>query len=102
MYQADLLRYSYSEIECPDPVSPKSGYIEVSNFKGRYQFGSVATYRCNHGFILSGNASRYYDSCKTGHLCQYLDIAQLMDPGMEVLHLVITEDAEILRQWQTV
>ena len=23
-----------SEIECPDPISPKSGYIEVSNFKG--------------------------------------------------------------------
>ncbi len=23
------------EIECPDPVSPKSGYIEVSNFKGK-------------------------------------------------------------------
>ena len=25
---------TFSEIECPDPVSPKSGYIEVSNFKG--------------------------------------------------------------------
>lgn len=47
------------ELECPDPVSPKSGYIEVSNFKGRYQFGSVATYRCNPGFILWGNASRH-------------------------------------------
>ena len=50
--------YSYSEVECPDPVSPTSGYIEVSNFKGRYQFGAVATYRCNPGFILWGNASR--------------------------------------------
>ena len=26
---------TFSEIECPDPVSPKSGYIEVSNFKGK-------------------------------------------------------------------
>jgi len=48
-----------AEVECPDPVSPTSGYIEVSNFKGRYQFGAVATYRCNPGFILWGNASRH-------------------------------------------
>jgi len=48
-----------AEVECPDPVSPTSGYIEVSNFKGLYQFGSVATYRCNTGFILWGNASRH-------------------------------------------
>ena len=27
-----------SEIECPDPISPKSGYIEVSNFKGNIEF----------------------------------------------------------------
>ena len=26
-----------SEIECPDPISPKSGYIEVSNFKGKLE-----------------------------------------------------------------
>jgi len=49
------------EVECPDPISPSSGYIEVSNFKGRYQYGSVATYRCNPGFILWGNASRFYN-----------------------------------------
>ena len=55
------------ELECPDPVSPKSGYIEVSNFKGRYQFGSVATYRCNPGFILWGNASRFSNSHKSAN-----------------------------------
>jgi len=49
------------QVECGDPVSPKSGYIEVSNFRGRYQYGAVATYRCNPGHILWGNASR---SCK--------------------------------------
>ena len=47
-----------AEVECTDPVSPTNGYIEVSNFKGRYQFGSVAQYRCNPGFILWGNDSR--------------------------------------------
>ncbi|XP_023348187.1 membrane cofactor protein, partial [Eurytemora carolleeae] len=29
---------------------------------GRYQFGSVATYKCNPGFILWGNASRVCNS----------------------------------------
>lgn len=50
------------EVECIHPDSSKNGYIEVSNFKGRYQFGSVATYRCNPGFILWGNGSRVCDS----------------------------------------
>jgi len=58
LYQEPVCR----EIECPDPVSPKSGYIEVSNFKGRYQYGAVATYHCNPGFILWGNASRVCQS----------------------------------------
>jgi hypothetical protein len=30
----------------------------VSNFKGKYIYGSVATYHCNPGHILWGNASR--------------------------------------------
>ena len=47
-----------TEVQCADPVSPKSGYIEVSNFRGRYQYGAVARYRCNPGHILWGNASR--------------------------------------------
>lgn len=41
-----------------DPLSVKDGFIEVSNFKGKYVFGSLATYHCNPGFILWGNASR--------------------------------------------
>jgi len=36
----------------------KDGFIEVSNFRGRYVFGSLATYHCNPGYILWGNASR--------------------------------------------
>ena len=39
-------------------MSVKDGFIEVSNFKGRYVFGSLATYHCNPGYILWGNASR--------------------------------------------
>lgn len=30
----------------------------MSNFKGKYVFGSLATYHCNPGYILWGNASR--------------------------------------------
>ena len=48
-----------SGVQCPDPVSPTSGYIEVSNFNGKYEFGAVASYRCNSGHILWGNSSRY-------------------------------------------
>ena len=49
---------SFSEVQCVDPLSVKDGFIEVSNFKGRYVFGSLATYHCNPGYILWGNASR--------------------------------------------
>ena len=47
-----------AEVQCIDPLSVKDGFIEVSNFKGRYVFGSLATYHCNPGYILWGNASR--------------------------------------------
>ena len=46
------------EVQCGDPMSVKDGFIEVSNFKGKYVFGSLATYHCNPGYILWGNASR--------------------------------------------
>ena len=48
----------FSEVQCVDPLAVKDGFIEVSNFKGRYVFGSLATYHCNPGYILWGNASR--------------------------------------------
>ena len=48
----------YAEVQCVDPLSVKDGFIEGSNFKGRYVFGSLATYHCNPGYILWGNASR--------------------------------------------
>lgn len=47
-----------SEVSCSDPSSVKDGFIEVSNFKGKYVYGSLATYHCNPGYILWGNASR--------------------------------------------
>ena len=57
-----MLSYIHSmwstEVQCTDPLSVKDGFIEVSNFKGRYVFGSLATYHCNPGYILWGNASR--------------------------------------------
>ena len=45
-------------MRCEDPSSLKDGFIEVSNFKGKYVYGSLATYHCNPGYILWGNASR--------------------------------------------
>ena len=53
-----LLSIYVTEVQCEDPQSVKDGFIEVSNFKGRYVFGSLATYHCNPGYILWGNASR--------------------------------------------
>ena len=41
-------------VQCPDPASPRSGYIELSS----YQVGSVASYRCNTGHLLWGNSTR--------------------------------------------
>jgi hypothetical protein len=31
--------YFIAEVECRDPMSPKNGYIEVSNFKGKISRG---------------------------------------------------------------
>ena len=53
-----IFYFIFSEVQCSDPLSVKDGFIEVSNFKGKYVFGSLATYHCNPGFILWGNASR--------------------------------------------
>lgn len=50
------------EVRCDHPSSTKDGFIEVSNFRGSYVFGSRATYHCNPGFILWGNSSRLCNS----------------------------------------
>ena len=54
----DYLHYNFSVDECSDPESPANGFIEVLNFTGLYQFGTLATYQCNPGYILWGNSSR--------------------------------------------
>ena len=41
---------------CPDPTSPVNGYIEVSQYSGQYEYGSVATYHCNPGYTLDRSA----------------------------------------------
>ena len=53
---------SISEVKCDHPTSTKDGFIEVSNFRGSYVYGSRATYHCNPGFILWGNSTRLCDS----------------------------------------
>ena len=52
----------FSDVKCDHPTSTKDGFIEVSNFRGSYVFGSRATYHCNPGFILWGNSTRLCDS----------------------------------------
>ena len=90
-------------MECPDPISPSSGYIEVSNFKGRYQYGSVATYRCNPGFILWGNASRFYNfhtnSLQSWEL--FADTARLEAPGTAALPPATLSAVGTPQQWST-
>jgi len=50
------------EVKCDHPTSTKDGFIEVSNFRGSYVYGSRATYHCNPGYILWGNSTRLCDS----------------------------------------
>ena len=66
-----------SEVQCDHPESTKDGFIEVSNFKGSYVYGSRATYHCNPGFILWGNATRMCNAggSWTGHTPQCQPIA---------------------------
>ena len=47
------------EVKCDHPTSTKDGFIEVSNFRGSYVYGSRATYHCNPGYILWGNSTRW-------------------------------------------
>ncbi|XP_059089371.1 uncharacterized protein LOC131885361 isoform X1 [Tigriopus californicus] len=65
-----------TEVQCDHPESTKDGFIEVSNFKGSYVYGSRATYHCNPGFILWGKLKQssfvtIADSCLWGinHFC---------------------------------
>ena len=39
----------FLEVNCDHPTSAKDGFIEVSNFRGNYVFGSRAKYHCNPG-----------------------------------------------------
>ena len=48
-----------AEVKCDHPTSTKDGFIEVSNFRGSYVYGSRATYHCNPGYILWGNSTRW-------------------------------------------
>ena len=60
-YFCEVFYYEHSNssvAECPDPDSPANGFIEILNFNGFYQFGTIATYQCNHGYILWGNSTR--------------------------------------------
>ena len=50
--------FLFAEVQCDHPESTKDGFIEVSNFKGSYVYGSRATYHCNPGFILWGGCKR--------------------------------------------
>ena len=57
-----MFKKKISEVKCDHPTSTKDGFIEVSNFRGSYVYGSRATYHCNPGYILWGNSSRLCDS----------------------------------------
>ena len=60
--------FSFSEVQCVDPLSVKDGFIEVSNFKGRYVFGSLATYHCNPGYILWGMLHDFAQKMENGQV----------------------------------
>ena len=51
-----LLMDIIAAVRCDDPTSPSNGYIEVSQYSGQYQYGSVATYHCNPGYSLDQTA----------------------------------------------
>ena len=48
-----------SSEECPDPVSPSDGYTLLAKLDGVNSAGSRALYRCNTGYTLQGDRSRY-------------------------------------------
>ena len=63
----------FSEVKCDHPTSTKDGFIEVSNFRGSYVYGSRATYHCNPGYILWGNSTRSVSDTDK-HSENYLEI----------------------------
>ena len=48
-------------VECDDPVSPLHGYTVLANYNGVNRVGSVATYKCNSGYLL--HAETDHDVC---------------------------------------
>jgi hypothetical protein len=79
-------------VQCEHPHSVKDGFIEVSNFRGKYVFGSLATYHCNPGYILWGNASRLcgHDGHWSGKNYNSLGVRNLLQIGNVSLSAGVT------------
>ena len=46
------------QLTCPPPPPTSHGYIHISPYTGVYGLGTVAVYRCSHGFIVWGEPRR--------------------------------------------
>ena len=69
------LRSNIVEVSCDHPTSAKDGFIEVSNFKGNYVYGSRAKYHCNPGTenFIKTPISRLIKSKNFGRKFGYTD-----------------------------
>ncbi|CAG0897176.1 unnamed protein product [Cyprideis torosa] len=47
------------ELECKAPPAIAHGVVEVPGFQGSYRYGQEAQYRCNPGYTIWGNATRF-------------------------------------------
>ena len=68
-----------AEVKCDHPTSTKDGFIEVSNFRGSYVYGSRATYHCNPGYILWGNSTRWEEFLNNDTDTTHLACCRLCD-----------------------
>ena len=84
---------SCEQLTCPPPPPTDHGYIHISPYTGVYSVGTVAVYRCSHGFIVWGEERRVCtDQGWSGSLPQCRKLQCPDPPHIDHSHVTLQEN----------